>query len=429
MKNTLATQAQRFLPLLLLTGVLVLISLVLGSMAQDLPLPYVILMLGVVLVWMVYSLFGGINLHGSLILLSLSFIKPLMPVFFLILLLFIFLIFAELYQKQKLELKIPYPLALTFILGFGIYSAIRIQDPLGYTMFFTTVIVPVLVLILCQNARLSDQSLLIWMRAIVAVASFVGAYGIVIAIQNPFERLGSFWFTAMTINGFYTMAFFFALTLLFRSQTQLTKAVYAIAALLILFGMLYTYTRMAILAVAFGVFLFMIKIRSMRYLGILFIGLLPLVIPSSMISRIELGFNNDVSLLIRGIAWYLAALQIFQNPFTGIGFGVWTQWYPTVIPIRYLYAQHPHNLYLNLMVEMGVIAAFAYLFVIFATIRRYYKTRVTQNPDILHYGMWVSLMAIMFACITDVFIQLHMVSILFWLSLGIVLSLSKESNK
>jgi O-antigen ligase len=431
MKHFQAAKIQNWSVMLVLTGILALISVVMGSFAQDLELKYVIMMIGIVGAWLVYSLFGGVSLHGSLILISLALIKPLMPVFFLLLLLFIFLIIAEMYHKEQLSLHLPYPVASLMILAFGAYSALRISDPLGYTMLFTTVIVPVLTLILCRNARLDETSMLIWMKAIVAVGAFVGAYGIYIAIQNPFERLGSFWFTAMTINGFYTMAFFFALTLLFQSTTQFLKALYAFAALLILFGMLYTYTRMAILAVAFGIFLFMIRIRSMRYLGIVFVALMPLVIPSSMISRIELGFNNDVSLLIRGIAWYLAGLQIYHNPLTGIGFGVWTEWYPSMIPMRQLYAQHPHNLYLNLMVEMGIIAALSYLWIIYSVLRRYWKSHVAHTNDILHYGMWVSLMAVMFACITDIFIQQHLVSIMFWLSLGIVLRLTdmRESHE
>nr|MDK2851149.1 hypothetical protein [Candidatus Cloacimonadota bacterium] len=411
---------------LFLTGIVALISVVMGSFAQELEPRYLILMISVMGAWVVYSIFNGVSLHGSLILISLTLIKPLMSVFFLLLLLFIFLIIVEMYQKEQLSLQIPYPLAIFFILAFGIYSALRISDPLGYTMFFTTVIVPVLTLILCQNARLKEESLVIWMKAIVAVGAFVGAYGIYIAIQNPFERLGSFWYTAMTINGFYTMAFFFALSLLFRSTEQYWKVIYTLAALLILFGMLYTYTRMAIIAVAFGIFLFMIRVRVMRFLGIIFLGLLPLVIPSTMISRIELGFNNDVSLIIRGLAWYLAGLQIYHNPITGIGFGVWTEWYPTIIPARQLYAQHPHNLYLNLMVEMGIIAGLSYLYIIFSILRRYWKSYVAQSQDILHYGAFVGMMAVMFACITDIFIQQHIVSIMFWLSLGIMLNLSNK---
>lgn len=428
MKPGILAESPKAIPLVLLTGILAAISVALGILAQDLNPIYLVLMLGLVAGWLFYSGFGDFSLHSSLILIALSFVKPLLPGFYLLLLLLLFLLFAELYRKQQLSLYVPFPIAFTLLFGFGIYSALRIQNSLGYTYFFSTIIVPFLVLTLCRNARIKLDTLLIWMNSIIAVAAFVGAYGIFIAIRNPFARLGSFWFTAMTINGFYTLAFFFALTLMFRSKQQLLIAIYGLASLLILFGMLYTYTRMAILAVAFGMFLLMIRIRAMRYLGIVFLALIPLVIPTSMVSRIELGFNSDISLIIRAIAWYYSLLQIWQNPFTGIGFGVWADWYYSAIPMRILYAQHAHNLYLNIMVEIGIIGAFAYFWIIYKSLRQYWKHSIAGNPDILHYGVWVSLMALLFACITDIFIQQHSISILFWLSLGLVLAQTRTTQ-
>jgi O-antigen ligase len=422
MKPGILAESQKAIPLILLTGVLAVISIALGSLAQDLNPLYIVLMLGLIAGWLFYSGFNDFSLHGSLVLIALSFIKPLLPGFFLLQLLLLFLILAELYRNRQLSLFVPYPVAFMLLFGFGIYGAMRIQNSLGYTYFFSTILVPFIVLTLCQNARITRDSLLLWMKAVVAVAAFVGAYGIYIAIRNPFDRLGSFWFTAMTINGFYTLAFFFALTLVLTAKEQYQKAMYAVAAFLILFGMLYTYTRMAILAVAFGMFLLMIRVRAMRYLGIVLLALTPLIIPSSMISRIELGFNSDISLIIRAIAWYYSALQIWQNPFTGIGFGVWADWYYSVIPMRILYAQHAHNLYLNVLVEIGIIGGLAYFWIIYKSLRQYWKHSITGNPDILHYGVWVSLMALLFACITDIFIQQHSISILFWLSLGLVLA-------
>lgn len=426
MKPSFIAQTHRSLSLFLLIGLLAVASVSLGRFGQDLKMGYIIQMLGYIGIWLLYISFKPISLHGSLLLISLAFIKPLDPSIYMMLLLFIFLLLAELLQKQQLSLDVPYPTAFILLLGFGIYAMLRIQNPSGYRMFFTTIIVPIITLTLCQNARITQESLLIWMKSIIGIGAFVGAYGVFISIQNPFARIGSFWGTAMTINGFYTVAFFFAITLFFRCKEQLHKAIYAVAALLILLGMLYTYTRMAILAVAFGMFLLMIRIRAMRYVGIALLALIPLIIPSSMASRIEVGFGTDVSLIIRGIVWYLSALQIYQNPLTGMGFGVWTEWYPSIIPIRYLYAEHSHNVYLNLMVEIGIIGGLAYFYIIFKSLHGYWKRMISDNGDILHYGVWVSLMALLFACITDIFIQQHMVSILFWFTLGLVLAQNKE---
>ncbi|NLO11857.1 MAG: O-antigen ligase family protein [Candidatus Cloacimonetes bacterium] len=247
-----------------------------------------------------------------------------------------------------------------------------------------------------------------------------------IALLNPFERLGSFWVTAMTINGFYTVAFFFAITLALYHKSRLKKLVNAICALLILLGMLYTYTRMAILAVAFGIFLLMLRLKVMRYLGLALMLLMPLLIPSSMSSRIQLGFTYDVSLVIRALAWYLAITQIIRFPLTGMGFSVWSTWYAKVIPLPMLYAQHTHNLFLNLMIDMGIIGTGAFLYLIFIPMHRYYRRFIKGSQDILSFGFWVSMMALLFACITDIFIQQYSISILFWVSLGLMISLNSS---
>ena len=140
-----------------------------------------------------------------------------------------------------MQLIIPHPLAFTLLLAFGILSATKIQVPMGYTYFISTVLVPIFLLTVFRNIHLTRHSLRLWMQVISYIAAFVGLYGVVIALLNPFERLGSFWVTAMTINGFYTVAFFFAITLALYHKSR-PKTGECICALLILLGMLYTYT-------------------------------------------------------------------------------------------------------------------------------------------------------------------------------------------
>jgi len=416
----------------LLQAVLVVIivasSLALGSLAQEIPLRYLLLALLLIGGWAAYAVLFGVTLQNTLPLITLFFLKPLELGFYLILILLVFTGMVEYLRKAELKLLIPYPLAAMVLLFFGILSAIKINVPMGYTYFFSAIIAPLLILTLFSNVSVDRVSLFRWMQSVVYVAMIVGLYGIVIAILNPFERLGSFWVTAMTINGFYTAAFFFAVTLALYHTSRISKAFNALAALIIFFGMLYTYTRIVILAVAFGMFLFMLRLKVMRYFGLGFLLLLPLVIPSSMTSRIQMGFNIDISLVIRALAWYLSVAQIIKHPIFGMGFSVWSTWYPHVIPLKMLYAQHSHNVYLNLMVEMGIIGTAAYFYLIWKVLRNFWKRCIAQTQDILTYGMWVSMLALLFACITDIFIEQFSVSILFWISLGLMLSLSNRKE-
>ncbi|MDY0152387.1 MAG: O-antigen ligase family protein [Candidatus Cloacimonas sp.] len=405
-------------------------SIALASLAQGLGVSYLFIALGAGVGWLCYSLVFGLGLHSSLPLIILFFIKPFEQSFYLLLGFFALLLVLELINRGEQKLLIPYPLALILLLGFGLLSASKITASLGYGYFVSTIIVPFLTLILCANAKIEKNSLLLWMQGIAGIGALVGFFGIILAIKYPLERLGSLWVTAMTVNGFYTVAFFFAVSLALHYKQQLTRLLWIVAACFILFGMLYTYTRMAILAVAFGLFLFMIKLKAMRYIGFALVLLLPLMIPSSMLARIQTGFGWDISLVIRALAWYFALTQIYSHPFTGLGFSVWSTWYPQVIPLRILYAQHTHNLYLNLMVDMGIIGTLAYFYIIWQILRTYWQAKIKQAADILPYGYWVAMMSLLFACLTDIFIQQYSVSILFWISLGLMLanSKTKETN-
>ncbi|MFA5509881.1 MAG: O-antigen ligase family protein [Candidatus Cloacimonadaceae bacterium] len=402
------------------------ISVFASSMMQELSLGFLLLMLALFAAAALYAMVYGLSLHAILPLIGLFFIKPLEYSFYFVLLLFVFVFLIEYLQKERVQLIIPHPLAFTLLLAFGILSATKIQVPMGYTYFISTVLVPIFLLTVFRNVPITRHSLRLWMQVISYIGAFVGLYGVVIALLNPFERLGSFWVTAMTINGFYTVAFFFAITLALYHKSRLKKLVNAACALLILLGMLYTYTRMAILAVAFGIFLLMLRLKVMRYLGLALMLLMPLLIPSSMSSRIQLGFTYDVSLVIRALAWYLAITQIIRFPLTGMGFSVWSTWYAKVIPLPMLYAQHTHNLFLNLMIDMGIIGTGAFLYLIFIPMHRYYRRFIKGSQDILSFGFWVSMMALLFACITDIFIQQYSISILFWVSLGLMISLNSS---
>lgn len=410
----------------LVVPLIVGLSVFAGSMMQELSMGFLLINLVMFAALLVYAMVYGLSLHAVLPLISVFFIKPLEYSFFFVLLLFVFVFLIEYLGKSRLQLFIPHPVAFILLLSFGIYSATKINVPMGYTYFVSTVLVPVFLLTMFRNIEITRHSLSLWMQMISYVGAFVGFYGVVIALLNPFDRLGSFWVTAMTINGFYTVAFFFAISLALQEQSRLKKLINAVCALLIFLGMLYTYTRMAILAVAFGVFLLMLRLKVMRYLGLGMMMILPLLIPSSMSSRIQLGFNYDVSLVIRALAWYLAVSQIIKFPFTGMGFSVWSSWYSKVIPLPMLYAQHTHNLYLNLMIDMGIIGTVAFLYLIYITMRRFYRRFIRGSQDILSFGFWVSMMALLFACITDIFIQQYAISILFWVSMGMMSSLYKR---
>lgn len=380
--------------------------------------------------WLVSSLILGVSVRNSLLFCAFFFVKPLPVSFVCAVCILLFSLLFEYLQSGKKTFYIPYPAALSLLLVTSVYGLVRARN-LGdaYLYFMSTILVPAVLLILAANSRLKKDDFLLWMRLIVIIASCVGFIGIIMGIRSPDERLGSLWVTAMTINGFYTLAFFFALALAFIATPSSSRLLWYACALLIFLGMMYTYTRMALLAVVFGFFLMMLRMKKMRYIGMFMLLLLPLIIPTSMVSRIQLGLTFDVSIYIRLLAWYTAIQQIAQQPLFGMGISVWKEWYKGVVPIDFLYAEHPHNLILKLWIEIGIFGLLSYLYIVYAVLRKFYLSLVKPASDNFFRVVLIGVIALLFSCLTDIFIQQYSVSLVFWTTLGFLYALSHKSPK
>jgi O-antigen ligase len=148
--------------------------------------------------------------------------------------------------------------------------------------------------------------------------------------------------------------------------------------------------------------------------------LVPLIIPSSMMQRMQLVLTSDVSLLIRIVAWYNAFIVIGKNFFLGIGFDSWKHIYLSKVPYQFLYAQHPHNVYLRVIVETGIFGFLAYFGLIASIMIKFYKKCVKPMQSKFDFAVFVGITAVLFACITDVFIQQIGVSLPFWITMALM---------
>ncbi len=424
MFRKLRTSALWILVSLLVAG----LSLGLGIIMQSSSLSFVIMALMAASAWLIWMLLKGISLPRLLILVSLIFLMPMQYAFYFALALLLLVFVADGYHLRKREIIVSYPFSFLILMIFGGIALSKTFAPDGSLYFVATVVVPVICFLVIGNSRRDKPALDTWMRMISLVAMVVGLYGIYIALRNPTARIGSTWSNAMTINGFYGLAFFFSIALAFKAQASRSKVFWIATAIIIFLGMLFTYTRMAMLAVVFGLGLLILKYRKIRTWGLIAIALIPLLIPSAMLNRGEAVSMIDMSMLIRFIAWYNAFGIIRNNLFTGIGFSTWKEIYQNMIPLPELYAQHAHNVYINLLVGFGLFGTVAYLAIIFRSLRSYYQRAVRPSGDIVAYCLWTGMLSLMFACLTDIFIQQYQISLLFWITLALMVRESEPGT-
>lgn len=376
--------------------------------------------------WLVSGLLFGFSVRNSLLFCALLFVKPLPTTFMLALPVLMLTLVLEYLQSGRAAFTIPHPLALIVLAGTGVFGFARATDPaFALPYFLSTAVVPVLAFILVSNSRIARADFLVWMRAISLIGAFLALIGVPMALLNPMERYGSLWITAMTINGFYTLSFFFSLALGVREEQPKRRLFWFACAALIFLGMLYTYTRMAMLAVFFGFFLLMLRMKRLRYIGMIALALLPLIIPSSMVQRIQMGFTFDYSLLIRLVAWYYSLQQIALHPLFGQGISVWKDWYAGAAPLDILYAEHSHNLFLKIWLELGLFGFIAYFAIIGSVVRSFYLKLVKRTADNFDRIVWIGVLSLLFACLTDIFIQQYEISLVFWITLALMHKLTR----
>jgi len=376
--------------------------------------------------WLVYSLFFGFAFRSTLMFSALYFIKPLPATFYSLILVFVFSYVMSFYEQPQ-RLKLPYPFAFMVLTAACVQGLVRARDLGDAVIFFTsTLIVPMVCILFVNNSRVRKGDFELWIRALTVVAAFLGFVGVILGLLFPDKRLGSLWFTAMTINGFYTMCFFFGLGLAMKSPDRREKFLWYLAVLLIFMGMMYTYTRIALVAVVFGIGLMMWRIKRFRWVGILALLMVPLAIPASMMTRIQSSFELDYSFFVRLLAWYHSSLQIAAHPLFGIGIETWKQWYIAIAPFDFLYAKHPHNVYLKILLEIGIFGFLAYFLLIWSILKNYYQTCIRGRHDSFDYMILLGMITVLFACLTDIFIQQYEISVVYWLALAFIYKRTKE---
>ncbi len=142
--------------------------------------------------------------------------------------------------------------------------------------------------------------------------------------------------------------------------------------LIMAFCLVLTWSRGAWLGLIFAVVI-LLFIWHKRAMWIVFGGLVafPLatfIMPSSIINRfLSIGNMADTSTSYRVNIWRGAIRMIRDNLFTGIGIGegAWGEVYPDYTLPGIEQAPHSHNLFMQITVEMGILALIVFLAILF----------------------------------------------------------------
>lgn len=423
----------KYLPLLImLMAGLGILSIWIGIQAQQVSLKMILVFSLMLMIYLISITIFKISIHNLFLIYSTLLLYPIAPVLIFVSVTLFVLGSLEILNRDKMKLLIPYSFLLLILFIAGTQAYIRSSaNEASLQFYYTTILIPILAIIIIYNSKLTKVKIKKIIRFNVYIAGTIGFLGIIIALLNPNDRIGSTWQTAMTINGYYIMNFFCGLAFFLSDKNKTKKMIMLTLSALIFLGMIFTYTRIALLAVFFGLGLIALKEKKFRKYLIMILILVPLIIPASMSERVTQGVQGDTSTFIRFLAWYNSFKLIMSHPFQGIGFRTFARVSKSMIPVDFLYAEHSHNLYIHIMLEIGLFGFIAYFALIFSGIISFYKNIVRQSKDNFYFIFAVSLLAIMFAGMTDIFIARLNISLFFWVYLAFALKfikISKENN-
>ncbi len=223
-----------------------------------------------------------------------------------------------------------------------------------------------------------------------------------------------------------------SVAMLWKAKGFFKKTFFLGTTLLLAVGLLTTGSRGAMIGLAFSAFVFaLFAEHRLLPFGAMVAAAIPFVMPASMWDRLMGAFTGTDSSTKYRMSIYGACFKMVNDYLlAGIGVGAFAAVYP-----RYVYsasnAYHSHNLFLQVLLELGVLGFVPFMLLLFFWAQRLYrtialdKTRGRFLPGVVLSGM----AGLLVQGLTDHLWFNYRIVLLFWLIIGIGCSFKKEAGK
>ncbi len=215
------------------------------------------------------------------------------------------------------------------------------------------------------------------------------------------------------------------------------KLALAVSGICTLGCLVYTWSRGAWLGFLIGILIFMLMYTQNTLSGLLFCSLgipfLPFVLPESIIQRfLSIGNLGDSSTSYRVNIWRGVIRMVADYWQSGIGIG--NDSFRLIYPLYALSgietAPHSHNLYMQILVELGVVGLVVFVAVLIIYAQSALTLHVDEERPEKHYSgaIFCGMVAVLAQGMTDYIWYNYRVFLMFWLMLGIGVAIRKTLN-
>lgn len=211
--------------------------------------------------------------------------------------------------------------------------------------------------------------------------------------------------------GAYSILIIFTfLMLFFKSKNKNLRIISLIASLLLLFNIIVSQSRNALLALVAGILILTLFYNKRYVLFSIILPIVLLIIPQTRVRFLDIFDMSQNSSRIK--IWQLTEIMIKnKNQLFGIGYENYSIEYPRYVESNMTYfvreslkPLHPHNALLKFQVELGVLGTILFLLFIFITIWSFYKfliSRVNTKYNFIYIGLFTGYISFQLMNILD----------------------------
>lgn len=329
---------------------------------------------------------------------------------------------------------------LNITMYLSVFVATDIRTTITHSIRFTMYII----IFYCISYKTTAKNYKILFYTFISVATISGIYTIMQLIYTMYLgysidktiRMPSFLENPNNLGAYSILAFFIVIMLLICTKKIAYKLFYGLSLVLLLINIMFSQSRNALIAILIGVFIISI-LYDKRFIILSFILPLIFFIIPSIRSRVFQIFDmsqNSSRFKIWNIDW----LMIKDHPLVGIGYENFNVQYPIytaqnpnfIVEDGYI-AIHPHNIFLKMQTELGIIGSILFIAFIIATIITLYKLiKSTRNKlySSITIGVLTSFITFIFMNLLDCYFNSPKVVATMFVILALVNSLRIKIN-
>lgn len=312
------------------------------------------------------------------------------------------------------SIRFSFYLFIFYLISYTITTKRKLKVVLN-TFIFTSGLIGVITIVQLIGIRLSGNSLDL-------------SHRLSSTLENP-NNLGAY----------SIFSIFICIMLLLNSKEKISRGIYGTLTVLLLFNIIVSQSRNALLALVLGSFI-IVFLYDKRY--IIFAAILPiilLIIPASrerLFSILDLSQNSS-----RLKIWKITEIIINDNNrLFGIGYENYVINYPSYLESNPSYfvreslkAIHPHNIFLKFQVELGIFGTIAFTAFLIVSVIMLYKMIVSTKDKFsksIFIGIFASFVAFQCMNLIDSYYGAPKVIVSMFIILGIANSYKnlKKSN-